>query len=469
MSPLLTSRPTVSVTRRLLAACAVTALLGVVVALGAGTSPRATGAAPASFAAGAICAALVAYLLYVSARAVTDVRLRWMAAGATVACLGLLANLMGLPTLFPGGGPATQGADAMSARYVIWHGALASAGVLALLRVPARRGRVLAFLVPWTLLLVYSCAATAPFGHIASGETGYSAAVKIAVTVLALTLAGVATTWWRSEARTPTWGAVCVVAALGLSAADCVAYLLASQPYDGAWWASLTLRAGQFAIPAVGLVMGFVGLADRLRDLQDELGANLRSELERAQREDALSNGNRTRRERQRARVRRLISGAGLDVALQPIVDLISHEVVGAEALARFTDADGHALPTEALFLDAHALGLGIELELAAVELALASQDRLPEGLYLALNVSPALLASDALRAALAPHRDARPLVVELTEHQPVEDYSGLAVALGHLREMGIRVAIDDVGSGFASFRHVTRVNPEILKLDRTL
>jgi EAL domain-containing protein (putative c-di-GMP-specific phosphodiesterase class I) len=58
---------------------------------------------------------------------------------------------------------------------------------------------------------------------------------------------------------------------------------------------------------------------------------------------------------------------------------------------------------------------------------------------------------------------------VELTEHQPVEDYAELDDALGRLRAHGVRVAVDDVGSGFASFRHVTRVKPEILKLDRTL
>jgi EAL domain-containing protein (putative c-di-GMP-specific phosphodiesterase class I) len=59
--------------------------------------------------------------------------------------------------------------------------------------------------------------------------------------------------------------------------------------------------------------------------------------------------------------------------------------------------------------------------------------------------------------------------VVELTEHHPVEDYAELDSALAHLRRQGARVAVDDVGSGFASFRHVTRVRPEILKLDRTL
>jgi EAL domain-containing protein (putative c-di-GMP-specific phosphodiesterase class I) len=59
--------------------------------------------------------------------------------------------------------------------------------------------------------------------------------------------------------------------------------------------------------------------------------------------------------------------------------------------------------------------------------------------------------------------------VVELTEHQPDDDYAVLSDALGRLRDRGIRVAVDDVGSGFASFRHVTRVKPEILKLDRSL
>jgi EAL domain-containing protein (putative c-di-GMP-specific phosphodiesterase class I) len=143
--------------------------------------------------------------------------------------------------------------------------------------------------------------------------------------------------------------------------------------------------------------------------------------------------------------------------------------VVGAEALARFKGADGDPLPTERTFLDAHTLGLGAELEVAVIELALRSESRLPDGLYLALNVSPTLLAGDELLDIVARHDHSRPLVIEITEHQAVEDYGQLDVALGRLREHGVRVAVDDVGSGFASFRHVTRVNPEILKLDRSL
>src|SRR4029077_5132962 len=141
--------------------------------------------------------------------------------------------------------------------------------------------------------------------------------------------------------------------------------LVAVQPYQGAWWASITLRGGQFLIPTVGVLLGFVGLADKLREFQGEVEANFHAEGERAAREEELAGAARARREELVGRIRRLISGEGLDVALQPIVDLASGHVVGAEALARFTDADGEAIPTESCFLDAHALDVGIELEVA--------------------------------------------------------------------------------------------------------
>ena len=198
--------------------------------------------------------------------------------------------------------------------------------------------------------------------------------------------------------------------------------------------------------------------------------ANLATERERGRLAQEAATFDKQRRARVRARMLTLIEGYGLDVAFQPIVDLASGRVVGAEALARFTDPEGNAIPTERCFLDAHAVDLGVELEMSVIRRALSCErDRLPAGRYLALNVSPAVLEHDDLAFELAAHRTGRPLVVEITEHQPVEDYVALSVCLDRLRELGVRIAVDDVGSGFASFRHVTRVNPDILKLDRTL
>jgi len=89
---------------RLLAACGVMAALAIVIAISAGDYGRPSGATPAFLGAGAVCAALVAYLLAASARAVGDPRLVWMAAGSAVACAGLFASILGLPTIFPTGG-----------------------------------------------------------------------------------------------------------------------------------------------------------------------------------------------------------------------------------------------------------------------------------------------------------------------------------------------------------------------------
>jgi EAL domain-containing protein (putative c-di-GMP-specific phosphodiesterase class I) len=60
-------------------------------------------------------------------------------------------------------------------------------------------------------------------------------------------------------------------------------------------------------------------------------------------------------------------------------------------------------------------------------------------------------------------------IVVELTEHAPVADYDELRESLSGLRDRGVRLAIDDAGAGFASLRHIVRLDPDMIKLDITL
>src|SRR4051812_9469582 len=468
MSPLLTTRPSVSVTLRLLGACLVTALVAAFVPL-AGADGESSAAVPACLAVGIVCAALASHLFFHSARVASDPRLAWVALGTTVALLGLITTLLALPSVFSHGGPVSQSADSAAARYVIWHVALFSAVGLALAGVRPAPRSLLIFGGLGALLLAWAAVAPSPLGHLTSGD-GFSPTMRALVALIVVAQAGVAVLWWRRAGGAVSRGDMCVIALMGVSAADAFAYVWASGLFAGSWWASLALRAGQFAVPAVGLLIGFIAVAEKLQEFESELAANLLAERERARAHEERLSLDAARRDRIRARMRRMIDGLGLDVAFQPIVDLTSGRVVGAEALARFTDADGHALPTERCFLDAHAVDMGVELELAVIKLALEDHEhRLPQGRYLALNVSPAVLEHDELAFAIARHHGDRPLVVEITEHQPVEDYVALSAHLDRLRALGVRVAVDDVGSGFASFRHVTRVNPDILKLDRTL
>jgi EAL domain-containing protein (putative c-di-GMP-specific phosphodiesterase class I) len=64
---------------------------------------------------------------------------------------------------------------------------------------------------------------------------------------------------------------------------------------------------------------------------------------------------------------------------------------------------------------------------------------------------------------------DGKKLVVELTEHERVGDYSLLEGSVRRMHDRGTRLAVDDAGAGFASLDHILRLGPDIVKLDRNL
>jgi EAL domain-containing protein (putative c-di-GMP-specific phosphodiesterase class I)/CheY-like chemotaxis protein len=165
-------------------------------------------------------------------------------------------------------------------------------------------------------------------------------------------------------------------------------------------------------------------------------------------------------------RIQRAIDDDVLRMVFQPIVALASGQVVGLEALARF-----HTLPQrspEKWFADAARAGLLTDLEVAAASLALAVLDRLPKDMYLSVNASPETLRSPRLLELLEGIAGDR-IVLEMTEQSPVADYEEILTCLRPFRDMGVRLAIDDVGAGFASLRHVVLLTPDFMKIDRTL
>jgi EAL domain-containing protein (putative c-di-GMP-specific phosphodiesterase class I) len=155
-----------------------------------------------------------------------------------------------------------------------------------------------------------------------------------------------------------------------------------------------------------------------------------------------------------------------LAIVFQPIVDLFSGETVAVEALARFNVTP--VRPPDAWFDDAHHAGLGVELEMLAITRALAHQPMLPDGIALTINVGPETIVGPHLRHALL-DVPARRVVLELTEHTAFNDYPGLQAALMRLRKGGVRLAVDDAGSGYSSLTHILKLAPDFIKLDREL
>lgn len=177
----------------------------------------------------------------------------------------------------------------------------------------------------------------------------------------------------------------------------------------------------------------------------------------------------RKRKQRQKgaeARIRDVLDHRRFHIVFQPMYDLVDQRIAGYEALSRFV-AEPNRGPDK-WFEEAATVGLRVELELAAIELALEALPEIPDSAYLSLNASPVTILSGRLADLFGPYPLDR-LMLEVTEHDVVDDYAGLFEALVEMRGQGLRLAIDDAGAGYASFRHILRLAPDVIKLDRSL
>ena len=164
--------------------------------------------------------------------------------------------------------------------------------------------------------------------------------------------------------------------------------------------------------------------------------------------------------------IRKIIEGGGPGIVFQPIVDLATGATVGVEALARFgTDIER---PPDQWFGEAASVGLGTELELSAIAAALRHLDELDPTWIMAVNLSPATMLTEELHDLIS-DIDLHRMAFEVTEHQPIVDYQALRGATVRLRERGALIVVDDAGAGYASFRHILKLNPDVIKLDITL
>jgi EAL domain-containing protein (putative c-di-GMP-specific phosphodiesterase class I) len=161
------------------------------------------------------------------------------------------------------------------------------------------------------------------------------------------------------------------------------------------------------------------------------------------------------------------LTGEGLSTQFQPVVDLARGTVVGYEALSRF---DGYPVTNPELWFEAaRRHGCSAALEALALRRALDARGGLPPHTFLAVNVSPDVLADPEVVEVFAGHPDLGGIVVELTENARIDSYLSLEPALNRLRSAGAMIAIDDAGAGYAGLQHLISLHPHIIKLDKNL
>ncbi|TVQ70504.1 MAG: GGDEF domain-containing protein [Chromatiaceae bacterium] len=166
-----------------------------------------------------------------------------------------------------------------------------------------------------------------------------------------------------------------------------------------------------------------------------------------------------------------IIAGGHLHALFQPIVDMRNGKVAGYEGLIRGpSDSPWHA--PQKLLAEARRQGRLFELDLLCREVILGQFAHLGLEGKLFLNVTPdVLLDRKAIHgvtlrflkeAGIAPDR----VVIELTEQEPIVDYSIMREAVRHYRDMGFSIALDDLGAGYSSLRHWSELQPEYVKID---
>jgi EAL domain-containing protein (putative c-di-GMP-specific phosphodiesterase class I) len=159
-------------------------------------------------------------------------------------------------------------------------------------------------------------------------------------------------------------------------------------------------------------------------------------------------------------RIREVLERGGLGVVFRPIFDLDSLAIVGYEALPRFEEGGS----PERWFADADEIGLGADLERAAIQVSLAHLGDLSRGAYHWVRLSPRAMGSSTIRDMLTEAPGDR-TIVGLAPTGPRGD-PGLVEAADDLRARGLRVAFDLVGSETTALSDIYRFQPDVLRLD---
>jgi EAL domain-containing protein (putative c-di-GMP-specific phosphodiesterase class I) len=194
--------------------------------------------------------------------------------------------------------------------------------------------------------------------------------------------------------------------------------------------------------------------------------------VEDARRDAQLEAGLRAR-EHSRQLLQLILCG-DVRIRYEAIVDVHNAQVLGYEALSRGPEGTDLGNPRE-LFRRAEDAGLLYELDCLCRKLALEGAGRLPSGRILFLNCLPTAigdpnLRDEGLRKTLEEF-NLRPsdLVLEISESESIDNYGVFREIADSCRELGIRIAVDDAGTGYASLETIMELAPDFVKLDLVL
>ncbi|MBU6268882.1 MAG: EAL domain-containing protein [Sphingomonadales bacterium] len=171
--------------------------------------------------------------------------------------------------------------------------------------------------------------------------------------------------------------------------------------------------------------------------------------------------------------LRGALENGELDLHLQPLLDIGSGRIQGFECLLRWQHPIHGTVPPATFIPLAEEIGLICQLGEWVVHRACAILARLPEPMFVAVNISaiqfrlPGLVACVARALAQSGVAHDR-LELEITESVLISDETQVIQCVRQLRDLGVRIALDDFGTGFSSFSYLQRFAFDKIKIDRS-
>lgn len=171
--------------------------------------------------------------------------------------------------------------------------------------------------------------------------------------------------------------------------------------------------------------------------------------------------------------LRRAVAANAIDLAYQPIIDLVEGQVIAFEALARWDDPDLGRIGPDRFIEIAEQTGLIVELTGQLLRKALCVAKQWPDDVGLSFNLSPILLVRTGYNLSIMSMLDEigfspRRLQLEITETALMSSFELARNNIRDLRMAGVSIALDDFGTGYASFGYLDEITVDKLKIDRS-
>ncbi|WP_237152269.1 EAL domain-containing protein [Oryzibacter oryziterrae] len=223
---------------------------------------------------------------------------------------------------------------------------------------------------------------------------------------------------------------------------------------------------------------GFKTLPQMIVDADDALYRAKNAGRNRAVQFDEAIHDQRTRRRRIEKLLQQAVTDESFELHFQPVLDIGSRRIVGMEALLRLREPGGSYIPPSEFIPIAEDMRLIVDIGAQVIRNSLRIGKNWPAPVTIAINLSPGQFLTrssdgrnlvETIQAAIdetgvLPIR----IVLEVTESVLLADSDAVISQLESLKSMGIRIALDDFGSGYSSLGYLWKFGFDVLKIDQS-